>query len=93
MEIVLINGSSASASEILALALKESANATIVGTKSYGKGTVQETNNLSTGSMVKFTKAYWLSPNGNSINKEGIIPDIEVKEDDKQLEEAIKTAK
>lgn len=90
---VLINGSSASASEIMALALKESANATIVGTKSYGKGTVQETDVLSSGAMVKFTTSYWLSPNGNSINKEGIKPDIEVSEVEKQVDEAVKAVK
>ena len=91
--VVLVNESSASASEILALALKESAGATIVGTKTYGKGTVQETGILSSGSMIKYTRAYWLSPNGNSINKEGIKPDIEVPNADKQLESAIKAAK
>lgn len=87
---VLINNGSASASEILALALKESAGATIVGVNSYGKGTVQETDILESGAMVKYTSAYWLSPNGNSINKTGIKPDIEVKEVEKQLSEAIK---
>lgn len=86
---VLINNYSASASEVLTLALKESANATIVGTKSYGKGTVQETDNLSSGAMVKYTTAYWLSPNGNSINGIGISPDIEVKDIDKQLDTAV----
>ena len=91
--VVLVNSSSASASEILALALKESAGATIVGTKTYGKGTVQETGVLSSGAMVKYTTAYWLSPNGNSINKEGIKPDIEEKDANKQLEKALKAAK
>ena len=91
--VVLINSNSASASEILALALKESADATIVGTKSYGKGTVQETGMLSSGSMIKYTRAYWYSPNGNSINKEGITPDIEEQDINKQIEIAIKAAK
>lgn len=76
---VLINGASASASEILTCALKESYGITTIGTTSYGKGTVQETSNLSTGGMVKYTTAYWLTPNGNKINNVGIIPDIEVK--------------
>ena len=76
--VVLVNEFSASASEILALALKESYGATIVGKKTYGKGTVQDTDILSNGSMIKFTSAYWLSPNGNSINNMGIEPDIEV---------------
>ena len=91
--VVLINESSASASEILALALKESAGATIVGNKSYGKGTVQETGTLSSGSMIKYTISYWLSPKGNSINKIGIEPDIKVTDKDKQLDEALKVAK
>ena len=91
--VVIINESSASASEILALALKESAGATLVGTKSFGKGTVQDTKVYQNGSMAKYTTAYWLSPNGNSINKEGIKPDIEVKDVEKQKDEAIKAAK
>ena len=52
----------------LAAALKESYGATLVGTTSYGKGTVQETAKLETGGMVKVTTAYWLTPNGNKIN-------------------------
>ncbi len=99
---VLINGGSASASEILACALKESYGITVVGTKSYGKGTVQETSNLSSGGMVKYTTAYWLTPYGNKINKIGIKPDIEVKlentgnytyETDQQLNMAINAVK
>ncbi len=90
---VLINEYSASASEVLTLALKESANATTIGVKSYGKGTVQETDTLSSGAMVKYTTAYWLSPNGNSINTIGISPDIEEKNSDKQLDTAIKMYK
>ena len=90
---VLINNYSASASEILALALKESANATTIGVKSYGKGTVQETDTLSSGAMIKYTTAYWLSPNGNTINTIGISPDIEEKDAKKQLDIAIKMYK
>ena len=91
--VVLIDGTSASASEITALALKESAGATIVGVKSYGKGTVQETDHLSSGALVKYTISYWLSPNGNSINKIGIEPDKVIEDTTKQLDEAIKMAK
>lgn len=91
--IVIINGSTASASEILALALKESANSKIVGTKSYGKGTVQETSKLKSGSMVKYTTAYWLSPEGNSINKTGITPDYKIDGEERQLKKAIEIAK
>lgn len=91
--VVIINGSTASASEILALALKESANAKTVGTKSYGKGTVQETSKLKSGSMVKYTTAYWLSPEGNSINKTGITPDYKIDGEEEQLKKAIEIAK
>lgn len=90
---VIVNGSSASASEILALALKESAGAIIVGTQSYGKGTVQETSRLESGAMVKYTTSYWLSPNGNLINKVGITPDKIVEDSSKQIDEAIKVVK
>ena len=90
---VLINQNSASASEILALALKESANAKIVGVKSFGKGSVQETQKLSSGAMIKITTSYWLSPNGNSINEEGIVPDIEEKDIKKQVDTAVKAVK
>ena len=91
--VVLINENSASASEILTLALKESQGAKVVGVKSFGKGTVQETGVLESGSMIKYTTSYWLSPKGNSINKVGIKPDIEVKDIKIQKEEAIKAAK
>lgn len=98
---VLINGGSASASEVFALAMKDSYGATLVGSKSYGKGTVQETAELSTGSLVKYTIAKWLGPNGESINGTGIIPDIlanlgadymkeQTYENDGQLQRAIK---
>lgn len=90
---VLINGNSASAAEILTLALKESAGAKVVGSKSFGKGSVQETEILESGAMVKYTTAYWLSPNGNSINKVGITPDIVVEKEEEQLNAAIKTLK
>ena len=89
--VVLINEGSASASEILAAALKESYGAKLIGTKSFGKGTVQETEILSTGSMIKYTSAYWLTPDGNSINKVGLEPDEVVKntpDNDEQLERA-----
>lgn len=92
--VVVVNEFSASASEILSLALKESYGATIVGKKTFGKGTVQDTDILSNGSMIKFTSAYWLSPNGESINNVGVEPDIEVnlsENSDTQLEKAIET--
>ncbi len=91
--VVLVNESTASASEVLTLALKENLNAIVVGKKTFGKGTVQDKSTLSNGSIVKFTTSYWLSPNGNSINKVGIEPDYEVDGEDEQLNKAIKVAK
>lgn len=73
--VVLINENTASASEILAAALKQSYGATIVGEKSFGKGKVQQTMQLDDGSMVKYTSAYWLTPNGTCIDGTGINPD------------------
>ncbi len=77
--VVLINGGSASASEILAGALKDNGVATLLGEKSFGKGSVQTIENLSNGSVLKVTVARWYTPNGKNINKEGINPDVEVK--------------
>lgn len=77
---VLINGATASASEVLAIALQESADATVIGTTSYGKGTIQESYKLSTGATIKFTVQEWLSPNENTVNEVGVKPDIEVSE-------------
>ena len=76
--VVIINNNSASASEILAAALKDSYGATIVGTNSFGKGKVQQIYNLEDGSMVKYTAAKWLRPNGDCVDKKGITPDIYV---------------
>lgn len=73
--VVLINENTASASEILAAALKQSYGATIVGETSFGKGKVQQTMQLDDGSMVKYTSAYWLTPNGTCIDGTGINPD------------------
>lgn len=75
---VLIDEGSASASEILAGALKESFGAKIVGLTSFGKGTMQEVIYLEDGSNLKFTTGKWLTPKGNWINEKGIKPDVEV---------------
>ena len=75
---VLVNGNSASASEIFAGAVKDYGIGTIVGTTTYGKGVVQSIRQLSDGSAVKLTIANYYTPKGNSINKTGIQPDIEV---------------
>ncbi len=76
--LVIINKGSASASEILAGALKEDNGAITVGEKSFGKGTVQELIPFSDGSMMKLTIAHWLTPKGNQIDKNGITPDIAI---------------
>ena len=76
--IVLVNNATASASEIVAGALKDYKKATIVGTKTYGKGVVQTMLELSGGSLLKITTAHWYTPEGQTINKTGITPDIEV---------------
>ena len=76
--VVLINGNSASASEITAGALREYGKATLVGQKSYGKGSVQIVLGLPGGSQMKVTEARWYTPKGKNIDKTGIEPDIKV---------------
>ena len=93
---VLINGGSASASEILSGALKDNKRAVIVGKKSFGKGLVQEINKLPDGSALHITIQKYLTPNGTDIHKKGIVPDYVVdltqkdidSEKDPQLEKA-----
>jgi carboxyl-terminal processing protease len=75
---VLIDGGSASASEITAGALHDNGVATLVGTKSFGKGSVQQVINLKDGSELKVTVAHWYTPDGKNINKQGISPDVQV---------------
>jgi len=84
---ILLDGGSASASEILAGALKDHNIAKVVGEKSFGKGSVQELINLEDGSSLKVTVAKWYTPNGVSISENGIKPDVEVKLDQKLMEE------
>lgn len=74
---VLVNGNSASASEIFAGAVKDYGIGTIVGTTTYGKGVVQTIHSLTDGSAVKITIAKYFTPKGNDINKKGITPDVE----------------
>ena len=77
----LVNAGSASASEIIAGALRDKRNALLIGEKTFGKGTVQEVETLKDGSSIKVSVAQWLTPNGTEINKKGLEPDIEVKND------------
>lgn len=76
---VLVDGGSASASEIFAAALKESAGIPIIGEKTFGKGTVQTAEDFKDGSNIKFTTAKWLTPAGNWVHEKGIKPDTVVK--------------
>ncbi len=101
---ILINQVSASASEILASAFKEINNSSIIGMTTFGKGTVQQTVNLSSGGMIKITTENWLTSQGNLIDKAGVTPtvEIELSEDyfnnpsndtDNQLQKAIEVLK
>lgn len=86
---ILTNSGSASASEILAAAIKESYKGYVVGTKTFGKGTVQQVKKLSDGSMIKYTTQNWLTPSGNWINEKGIEPTDEVIMDEKYYDNPV----
>lgn len=96
--VILVNGGSASASEIVAGALRDMQRATIIGQTTFGKGSVQLPHKLEDGSELRVTIAEWLTPTGKQIHGEGISPDIDVEmtfedfeaELDPQLDEAIK---
>jgi carboxyl-terminal processing protease len=99
--VVLINKGSASASEIVAGAIRDNKRGLLVGETSYGKGSVQNVHSLSDESQLRVTVAAWLTPNGSHIHKKGIPPDVEVArtaedakaDKDPQLERAIEEAK
>jgi carboxyl-terminal processing protease len=92
--VVLVNGGSASASEILAGALRDQDGIKLIGIKSFGKGTIQEPIELNGGSGLHVTTAKWLTPNGTWVHGEGLGPDVEIEDDietieDEQLQKAI----
>ena len=91
--VVMINEGSASASEIVAGALQDNNRAKIVGTKSYGKASVQTIQEFGDGTALKLTTARYYTPNGKDIHKEGIVPDIIVEKDIKKVEKKNKTTK
>jgi len=97
--VVLINGGSASASEILAGALRDRVGAKLVGEKSFGKGTIQDSEDFPDGSSIHVTIAKWLTPNKTWVHKVGLTPDVEVANDEKtqdvdeQVEKAVETVK
>jgi len=93
--VLLVNGYSASASEIVTGALKDHQRAEVIGTRTFGKGLVQSIIVLGNGAALKLTTAVYLTPNGTNINKKGITPDIVVRDDpktkkDEQLQAALK---
>ena len=92
--VVLINRGSASASEIVAAALQDYGVATLVGEKSFGKGTMQELSFFTDGTALKLTIAHWLSPNEQAIDKNGVTPDIESvdNKETENIDEALETA-
>lgn len=92
---VLVNEGSASASEILAGALRDQKGVKLVGMKTFGKGTIQEPIEINGGSGLHITTARWLTPNGTWVNEKGLEPDVKIEDDenteiDEQLQEAIK---
>lgn len=99
--VILVNGGSASASEILAGALREHGVAKLVGEKTFGKGSVQELIKITPDTSLKVTIARWLTPNGINISKSGLLPDVEVKlteqdykaKKDPQLDKAVEILK
>lgn len=90
--VVLVNEASASASELMTAALKEQYGATVVGKKTFGKGTIQELKYLSDKTEYKYTTKKWLTPKGNWINNDGISPDIEVEQSEEYYKNGLNDA-
>ncbi len=91
--VILINKGTASASEILAGALRDQLDIKLVGEKSFGKGTVQQLESLKDGSSIKITIAYWLTPKRMKIEQNGLVPNYIIEENDQQLKKAIELLK
>ncbi len=84
--VILVDGGSASASEILAGALREHGIATLIGSKTFGKGSVQELIEITNETSLKVTIARWLTPNGHNLSHDGLVPDIEIKPTQKDID-------
>ncbi len=91
--VVLVNESTSGAAEVLAAALQDTSRATVVGSRTMGKGSVQVIRELSFGGALRYTVAYYLSPLGASIESNGVTPDVSVSDEDQQKDVALDTAK
>jgi len=85
--IILVDGGSASASEILAGALKENNIAKLVGTKTFGKGSVQQLISITSDTSLKVTIARWLTPGGHNLSHDGLEPDYKIEVTEKDIED------